>query len=111
MRNFAVRLTDTQVDRITEGYPSLHSAGRAALDCWSSVRQSCIRSLRRRGFTKVQREQLRGIKAPRGAGRDALLVLASDIPSLHSKLLTLTEPEAVVLAQLIREKKTRTLVK
>lgn len=109
MKNFAVRLTDNQVGRITDGYNSLHQAGRSALDCWINVRKWGIKTLQRKGFTAKQREQLRELKLPRGSGRNSLLTQTADIPSLHSKLLTLTEPEAIVLAELIRTKKTRRL--
>ena len=109
MKNVAIRLTDREAEKMEQGYKSLHAAARAAIDAWQAIRLTAIKSLRRKGFTSAQREALRALRPPRGAGRAVLMTLAADNKTLHSKLLLLSEYEAIVLASLIREKKTRTL--
>jgi len=105
MKNIAIRITETQADALSHGYKSLHSYARAAVDCWHNVRELALVSLRKKNFSLKQREMLRELRPPRGAGRNTLLV-QSQGTSLHSKLMTLTEYEAVVLCDLIRNKKT-----
>lgn len=111
MKNVAIRLTDHQADKLTKGYKSLHAYARGAIDGWAAVREETIKNLRRKGWTSEQREALRALRPPRGAGRAALMAQAADTKSLHAKLMTITEVEAVVLADLIRSKQTIRLVK
>jgi hypothetical protein len=109
MRNVAIRLTERQANGLEKGFKSLHAYARSAIDSWQAIRTTAIKSLRRKNWTDAQREALRRLRPPRGAGRSVLMTLASDDKTLHSKLLMLSEYEAVVLATLIRNKQTRLL--